>query len=496
MMRIDALQWVLAATVRDASHNLVIGPARDFAPGSHLFICRPYVKSKLRQWCQGIESWEEAVNTPLRVCHLGKYYPPAPGGIESHVQTIARAQSAGGLAVRVVCVNHTNHEGRDLTYVRHGATDTVHHRDGDIDVTRVGRSASFARLDVCPGLPKLLREITRDDTDVIHVHTPNPTMLLALAGARPAVPLVITHHSDIIRQRILKLALRPFEYFVYGKAAAIQSTSPEYPSESSLLRRYQDRVESLPLGVDLNAFTHPTPAAVAFGEQLRAEHGDPIWLAVGRCVYYKSFDVAIRGLPHVKGKLMIVGHGPLEPQLKQLAKDLGVADRVIWKHYLSPDELVGTYRAATALWFPSSARSEAFGLVQVEAMACGTPVINARISGSGVPWVCPHDLTGLTIAVNDHAALAAAANRLLNEGGLRARLSRAAADRARREFDHTVMAQRSVSVYERALARERREQSTWSWGRPMLKSFWPAPEFRRPRLQEVVADQQHAGFAA
>jgi rhamnosyl/mannosyltransferase len=433
---------------------------------------------------------------PLRVCHLGKYYPPAPGGIESHVQTIARAQSSMGLSVRVVCVNHTNHEGRDLTYVRHGATDTVREEDGAIEVVRVGRSASFARLDVCPGLPRFLRGITRENTDVIHLHTPNPTMLLALAAARPNVPLVITHHSDIIRQKILKLALRPFEYFVYGKAAVIQSTSPEYPSESSLLRRYQDRVESLPLGVDLDAFTHPTPAAVDFSNNLRAQHSDPIWLAVGRCVYYKSFDVAIRALPHVAGKLMIVGHGPLEPQLRQLSKDLGVADRVIWKHYLSPDELVGTYRAATALWFPSSARSEAFGLVQVEAMACGTPVINTHITGSGVPWVCPHDQTGLTVPLNDPVALASAANRLMTEDGLRQRLAGAARERARREFDHRTMARRSLAVYQRAVAREQQDQTSWSVARPMLKACWPAPEFRRAALHEVVAEESHAGFAA
>jgi rhamnosyl/mannosyltransferase len=197
---------------------------------------------------------------------------------------------------------------------------------------------------------------------------------------------------------------------------------------------------------------------------------------------------------------VIIGHGPLEKSLRQLAKDVGVSDRVVWLNYLTPDELVGAYYAARALWFPSSARSEAFGLVQVEAMACGTPVINAQISGSGVPWVCPHDETGLTIPVNDPAALAAAANRLLNEEGLRARLGAAAAERARREFDHTVMARRSVAVYERTIARERRERSLWSLSRPILKAVWPAPAFRRARLGEVAAatssDKSQAGFAA
>ena len=439
----------------------------------------------------------KASSHALRVCHLGKYYPPAPGGIESHVQTIARAQADMGVQVRVVCVNHTNHEGRDLTYVRHGATETVEEYDQNVAVTRVGRSASFARLDVCPGLNKLLRGITPDNTDVIHLHTPNPTMVLALAAARPKVPLVITHHSDIVRQKLLRLALMPFEHFVYGKAAALLSTSPEYPSESGILRRHQERVEALPLGVDLCGHTSPTAESEAFAAELRAAHPGPIWLGVGRCVYYKSFDVAIRALVHVPGTLVIVGSGPLQDQLKQLAKDVGVSDRVVWKPYLSPAELIGAYRAATALWFPSNARSEAFGLVQVEAMGCGTPVINAAISGSGVPWVSRHDETGLTVPINDPVAFAAAAKRLLDEPGLRDRLGRAARERAVREFDHRVMARRSVEAYDRVLVREGRSQSTWSLAKPMLKLWIPAPAFRRMLKPAAVGqDGPQATFAA
>lgn len=434
----------------------------------------------------------------LRVCHLGKYYPPAPGGIESHVQTIARGQADMGVSVRVVCVNHQNHEGRDLTYVRHGATPTVNEYDQNIAVTRVGRSASFARLDVCPGLTRLLRSITRDNTDILHLHTPNPAMVLALAASRPKVPVVITHHSDIIRQKLLRLALRPFEHFVYSKASAILSTSPEYPSESPLLRRHQDRIEALPLGVDLREFTNPSPGAMACAQQLKQQYPGPLWLAVGRCVYYKSFDVAIRALPHVPGTLLIVGHGPLADQLKQLARDLGVAHRVVWKHYLSPEELVGAYYASTALWFPSSARSEAFGLVQVEAMACGTPVINAAISGSGVPWVSPDGVTGMTVPINDHRAHAAAACRLLDEPGLRQKLSVAARHRATEEFDHRVMARRSVAAYERALLRERRNESSWSVAWPMLNMWLPAPAFQRQLVTISAAKPAtaNATFAA
>ena len=125
----------------------------------------------------------------------------------------------------------------------------------------------------------------------------------------------------------------------------------------------------------------------------------------------------------------------------------------MWKPYLSAAELIGAYRAATALWFPSNARSEAFGLVQVEAMASGCPVLNTAIPASGVAWVSRHEESGLTIQVNDPAALAAAANRLLHEPGLRERLAATGRERAQREFDHRVMAERCLEVYRQVVGR-------------------------------------------
>jgi rhamnosyl/mannosyltransferase len=186
---------------------------------------------------------------------------------------------------------------------------------------------------------------------------------------------------------------------------------------------------------------------------MRRQHGPVLWLAVGRCVYYKGFHTAIQALPHVPGKLKIIGHGPLEPELRALAKRMGVADRIVWRGYVPQDELIGAYHAATALWFPSSHKSEAYGLVQVEAMASGCPVINTDISGSGVAWVSPHEETGLTIPVGDPEALAAASRRLLDEPGLRSRLSDRAAARAGAEFNHRTMALRSLDVYRRTIVR-------------------------------------------
>src|ERR1700683_3818855 len=131
----------------------------------------------------------------MRICHLGKFYPPACGGIETHLRTLAQAQTKLGASVQVVCVNHANRAGDDVTWRTIARTPHADEKDGRVEVARLGRWASFARLDICPRLPRLLRRL-QTSCDLLHLHVPNPTMMLALAVVRPRVPWVITYHSD------------------------------------------------------------------------------------------------------------------------------------------------------------------------------------------------------------------------------------------------------------------------------------------------------------
>jgi rhamnosyl/mannosyltransferase len=375
----------------------------------------------------------------LRVCHLGKYYPPAPGGIETHVQILARTQAELGASVRVFCINHD-------------PGPTVSEADGPVAVTRFARALSVAKLDVCPDLVAALRRV---EADVLHLQVPNPTMILALAAARPRVPLVVSYQSDVIRQRVRRLLFRPIEWLVYRRVPTILVSSPTYAEGSRFLRHYGARLECLPNGIDLAPYLEPSEARRAEAAAIRARYAGPIWLACGRMVYYKGFLNAIRALPHLPGTLILIGDGPDRPALEAETRRLGVADRVAFAgnlpHYL---DLVSYYLAADAFWFPSNARSEAFGLVQVEAMAAGCPVINTAIPHSGVAWVSPHGESGLTVPMDDPAALAAAARRLLEEPGLRDRLAEGGRRRAAREFDHRVMASRSLEIYRRVLGGE------------------------------------------
>jgi rhamnosyl/mannosyltransferase len=415
----------------------------------------------------------------LSVCHLGKYYPPAAGGIETHLQALARAQSELGAEVRVICVNHAQALTGDLRQQMFGSrteslgaellglTDTVEEMDRTVRVLRQGRRGTLCRLDFCPGLSSLLRSLHQEDVDVLHLHTPNATMLLALARVRPSLPLVITHHSDIVRQRFLKYALEPLQQLIYSRAAVILATSPVYAAESPVLRRYAEKTSVLPLGLDLAVYLEPIQQTRLHEQRFRQAHGWPLWLMVGRLVHYKGLEIALPALAHLPGTLLIIGTGPLESRLRRQADKLGVAGRVVWHGRACAEELAGAYRAATCLWFPSTTRSEGFGLVQVEAMASGCPVVNSAIPGSGVSWVSPHHETGLTAPVNDPQGLARAAWQLLANPVLRRRLGQAARQRAQMEFQDAVMAQRSLEIYARVLATRSPPFSTACYSGPL-----------------------------
>jgi rhamnosyl/mannosyltransferase len=356
--------------------------------------------------------------------------------MEAHVQTLARGQAERGARVTVFCVNH--HSGP-----------TIVERDAKVLVIRFRRIAAAAKIDFCPSL---LSRLASREMDLLHVHVPNPTMILAVLLARPQTPIVVTYQSDHIRQPFRGALFRPVEQRFYKKVSTILATSADYFSGSSFLQKYAKRVRLLPLGIDAQYFLEPGLQDRQESVRIRCQFQGPLWLACGRLVYYKGLVYAVRALSGVRGTLLIVGDGPERLRLEAEVRRLGLDRRVIFLGNVR--SVVPYYHAAQALWFPSNARSEAFGLVQVEAMASGCPVINTAIPHSGVSWVSRHMETGLTVPVNDAAALADAANRLLVEPDLRDRLSAAARIRAVQEFDYRVMVKRSLNIYCNVLANE------------------------------------------
>jgi glycosyltransferase involved in cell wall biosynthesis len=381
----------------------------------------------------------------FRVVHLGKFFHPAHGGIERMVRALAHEQAKLGCSVRVICMDHER--GR-ATRVE---------QDGPVEVVRLRRAMSFCKLDHCPDLPRVIRE---SDADLLHLHTPNPSMILGLLRSGDRRPLVVSHVSDVIKQRLRRLLFSPIERACYDRARLVLAMSSPYIGGSALLRRYIDRVAVLPIGLDLTPFLDPSPAVVGRSVLLRRSHPGPLWFSCGRLVYYKGLETALHALRSVPGTLLIAGDGRSRPGLERLATRLNLKDRVRFLGRIPSDEdLIAHYLAADAFWFPSNARSEAYGLVQVEAMASGCPVINTAIPHSGVPWVSRHEETGLTVPVDDPAAFAAAARRLLEEPGLRNRLATGARARTIAEFRSEAMGRRSLALYSATLSASSREKA-------------------------------------
>ena len=379
----------------------------------------------------------------MRITHLGKFFHPAHGGIERCLRSLAHAQAGLGCSVRVICMDHER--GR-ATRVE---------QDGPVEVVRIRRAASFCKIDHCPDLPRLIRD---SEADLLHLHTPNPTMILGLMLSGDRRPLVVSHHSDVVKQRLRHLLFGPFERACYDRARLVLAMSPPYVAGSALLRRCTDRVAVLPIGLELAPFLDPSPEVVARRDLLTRTYPGPLWFFCGRLVYYKGLETALLALPFVPGTLLIAGDGPARAGLERFAARLNLQDRVRFLGNIPRDEdLAAYYLAAEAFWFPSNARSEAYGLVQVEAMASGCPVINTAIPHSGVPWVSRHEETGLTVPMADPAAFAAAARRLLEEPGLRDRLAAGARARAISEFQCDAMGSRSMALYSTTLAAARLE---------------------------------------
>jgi len=390
----------------------------------------------------------------LRVCHLGKYYHPFRGGIETHVRSIAKSQAEMGCHVTVACINHMDATGRDVWSNRFTRTPSIVEYDSEVAVKKFGKLGTLARFDYCAGIRSFLKNAA-DDFDILHLHVPNPAMCVWLATVTSKIPLVVTYHSDIVKQRFIRKPFRLIENRVLDRVDRIIVATEAYRDSSDVLCRFTSKTEVIPFGLDLKPYIEPSEKALRFAKKLRAQYGDkPLWLCVGRLVYYKGMEYAIRALAHCPGRLMIVGSGQLFDNLKALAESLGVADRVDWQIDLDDDELIGAYLAATALWFPSIVRSEAFGLVQIEAMACGCPVINTNIAGSGVPWVSLDNVSGITVPVEDPLALAAAARSLIENRSLRERLSAGAIQRAEEKFAIRQMTYRTTAVYENILNRK------------------------------------------
>jgi rhamnosyl/mannosyltransferase len=361
----------------------------------------------------------------LRVLQVGKFYAPYRGGMETHLKHLC---------------DELRHVVDVEVLVANPARETVHEVVDGVPVTRV---ASHGRLRATSIAPGYLGELARTRADVVHLHAPNPVAELALlAWARPRrVKVVVTWHSDVVRQRLLARLYRPVSRRLLARADAVCVATPNHVRASAILPDYAVKCRTCAFGVDLDAL-RPDPRAIAAA---RARFGArPIVLGVGRLVYYKGFEVLLDAMAGLDATLVIAGEGERRPALEARLRALGIADRVFLVG--EQDDLRPLFGACDVFVLPSTHRSEAFGIVQLEAMAFAKPVVSTRL-GTGVDWVNAHGVTGLTVPPGEAPALREAIATLLASPALRARLGANGRRRVEQEYTTARAAESVLAVY-------------------------------------------------
>ena len=342
----------------------------------------------------------------MKILHIGKFFHPSHGGIETFVQDIAKASMAQGVrqGLMVHAQPGQNAGQRDLpTYPYLSYFD------------RVGSLGSFGYAPISPSFGWRLRQaIAAFQPDLLYLHFPNPSAFWALLSpAARRIPWIVHWHADASGPefdrivRILYPFYRPFEQAILARSAQVIVSSPPYLESSNALQRWKGKCRIVPLGLD--------PARV---QSERGESESALWgtdhrlriLALGRLTAYKGFDVLIRAMGQTQAELIIAGEGSERARLERLIKTSACQATVHLMGSVSNEDRNQLLSSCDLVCLPSLNRAEAFGISVLEAMGVGKPALVSRIPGSGLPWLVQDGRTGWHVDPGDVAAISSKIN--------------------------------------------------------------------------------------
>jgi rhamnosyl/mannosyltransferase len=366
----------------------------------------------------------------MRILQVNKSYPPIVGGIENNVEILAEGLARRGAEVSVLVCN--NRMKREII---------------EQDNLRIVKALSPGKLFSMPIGPATPYWMAQLPADIMHIHMPYPMAVVSALLTHPDCRYVVTWHSDIVRQRVLGRMLNPMMMRFMDKVDRIVATSPRMLDASPFLQRYKEKVEVIHLGVHPTRF-EATPETLNRAKGFRERLGTPLVLFVGRLVGYKGLDYLLEAALKINGTLAIVGEGMLFGRLTRRAIREGLAGKVEFLGFLSNEDLAAIYHACDVFVLPSISNNETLGVVQLEAMACGKPVVSTNLP-TGVPYANIDGQTGLVVPPKDAAALAEAINSLLADDQSRRQMGEKGKKRVQEHFNANDMLEQMMDLYHR-----------------------------------------------
>ena len=355
----------------------------------------------------------------LRVLELNKAYYPHIGGIETLVKQYS--QELG-----TVC----NADVKTLV-CRDGRGKTTREKLDGVKLTRAGSLGTYFSCPLSFSFIRLFRKMA-EEADVVHIHVPFPLAdaALLLSGFKGRV--VVSWHSDVVKQKKLMTFYKPFMMKLLKRADCIITATKGHIDGSDYLPGFRRKCRIVPYGITPEDYLS-VKRSPFLTDRLNDKKNIKVFFT-GRLVYYKGVDILLKAFTMTENcELFIAGTGEMEQELKDFAKRNNIGKKVHFLGFLPDNELKQAYADCDIFVLPSVAKSEAFGIVQLEAMVYGKPVINTKLP-SGVPYVSVHGKTGLTVPPSDAKALAEAINTLAADEKMRESFGKAAAERVMTEF--------------------------------------------------------------
>lgn len=379
-----------------------------------------------------------------KVLHIGKYYHPFRGGIEKVNQDI------------VECASYQA-EVNSLVLAHHSETGqaTCYEKINGVEIRKVAIKKIVAYAPISPDFLKELNQAIADfDPDLIHIHMPNLsafTCLLSKSARR--IPWVIHWHSDVLgaapdlKIKLLYPFYRVFENALLQKAKKIIVTSPPYLANSAALRSFKDKCKVIPLGIKDN-ISH---------KESKTESEVFNLLMVGRLTYYKGHALMLNALSMLpnstKVKLKIIGGGELREELESKVHSLELVNKVEFLGQVSEQELVYELSNTDLVCLPSLEKTEAFGVVLLEAAMFSKPALVSNVVGSGMSWVVQHKKTGFVVENNSASAIYQQLNSVLDDKHLLLTLGKQARVRFENSFNLEVVATKTLNLYKQCVER-------------------------------------------
>ncbi|MDO4692246.1 MAG: glycosyltransferase [Porphyromonadaceae bacterium] len=367
----------------------------------------------------------------LKVLQLGKFHP-VKGGVEKVMMAFVRGLSTSGVYCDMLCASADDEVGETRLNSHSKIIKTK---------TIANKSATM----ISPDMISKLREICHD-YHIIHIHHPDPMATLALFLSDYKGKVILHWHSDILKQRFLLKLYMPLQKWLINRADLILGTTPTYVQESPYLADVQDKTSYLPIGVRERVADDSVIATI------RNEYaGKKIVYSMGRLVAYKGYEHLINAAAMLDDSYVVLigGSGPLKASLQRQVADLGLSEKVRILGFI-PSELEAAYYAACDLFCLSSTiKTEAYAIVQVEAMSVGRPIIATNIEGSGVPWVNAHGESGVNVTPGNAREIANAIHTICSSPELYNQLSQGARKRYLELFTREKMQAGLLDQYRR-----------------------------------------------